>query len=107
MPFGAALGCSCPRAAAAPPAAQELETRRVQNEQLAARLFMLGVRRFLRTRWHLLQLLLLGFMFSDVLMAASPALWQRTHFTRPMRAVFIVCSHRKLRDTSAAVVLTI
>ena len=75
--------------------------------QLAARLFMLGVRRFLRTRWHLLQLLLLGFMFSDVLMAASPALWQRTHFTRPMRAVFIVCSHRKLRDTSAAVVLTI
>ena len=75
--------------------------------QLAARLFMLGVRRFLRTRWHLLQLLLLGFMFSDVLMAASPALWQRTHFTRPMRAVFVVSSHRKLRDTSAAVVLTI
>ena len=73
--------------------------------QLAARLFMLGVRRFLRTRWHLLQLLLLGFMFSDVLMAASPALWQRTHFTRPMRAVFVVCSHRKLRDTSAAVLL--
>jgi len=38
-------------------------------------------------------------------MAASPALWQRTHFTRPMRAVFVVCSHRKLRDTSAAVLL--
>ena len=72
---------------------------------LAARLFMLGVRRFLRSRWHLLQLVLLGFMFSDVAMAASPILWRRTHFTRPMRAVFIVCSHRKLRDTMGAVVL--
>ena len=77
----------------------------VFSAQLVARIFMLGVRRFLRSRWHLLQLLLLGFMFADVLMAASPALWQRTHFTRPMRAAFVVCSHRRLRDTSAAVVL--
>ena len=72
----------------------------VFSAQLVARIFMLGVRRFLRSRWHLLQLLLLGFMFADVLMAASPALWQRTHFTRPMRAAFVVCSHRRLRDTS-------
>ena len=77
----------------------------VFTAQLVARMFMLGVRRFLRSRWHLLQLLLLVFMFADVLMAASPALWKRTHFTRPMRAAFVVCSHRRLRDTSAAIVL--
>ena len=52
MPFGAALGCSCPRAAAAPPAAQELETMRVQNEQLAARLFTVEQRNSEMARAH-------------------------------------------------------
>lgn len=43
---------SCPRAAAAPPAAQELETMRVQNEQLAARLFTVEQRNSEMARDH-------------------------------------------------------
>ena len=72
---------------------------------LAARLFIMGVRRFFRSRWHVLQLVLLVFMIFDVGLAASPILWHRTHFTRPMRAIFIVSSHRRLRDTTTAMVL--
>ena len=73
--------------------------------QLAARLFIVGGRRFFRSRWHVLQLVLLCVMMSDVGLAASPVLWHRTHFTRPMRAVFVVSSHQRLRDTTAAIVL--
>ena len=73
--------------------------------QLAARLFIMGGRRFLRSRWHVLQLVLLCLMMSDVGLAASPVLWHRTHFTRPMRAIFVVSSHKRLRDTTAAIVL--
>ena len=73
--------------------------------QLAARLFIMGCRRFFRSRWHVLQLVLLCLMMSDVGLAASPVLWHRTHFTRPMRAIFVVSSHKRLRDTTAAIVL--
>ena len=64
-----------------------------------------GARRFARSAWPVLQGALLLFAGLDLACTASPLLWRRTPFTRPMRALFVVCSHRKLRDTSAAVVL--
>ena len=71
---------------------------------LAAKAYAMGGWRFLRGRGHVLQVSIIFVAFLDLAFAASPVLWQRTHITRPMRALFVLCSHRKLRDTSAAVI---
>ena len=62
---------------------------------LAARVFCVGRRPALRSPALIMQAALLGVAALDVACTASPMLWRRTHFTRPMRALFIVLAHRR------------
>eukprot|EP00967_Tisochrysis_lutea_P002198 scaffold2768_cov32-Tisochrysis_lutea.AAC.4 len=72
--------------------------------QLALKAFFIGPRRFLRSVPNVLQTTLL------LLTAIELVLWSsgvrhRTTISRPLRALFIVFAHRKLRDTGTAVVM--
>ena len=40
----------------------------------------------------------------DIGITAAPAAGKESHFTRPLRAIFVILAHRKLRDTASAVV---
>ena len=67
--------------------------------QLSTKLYYMGMGRFARARWPLVQSLLLLIAILDLIFTASPILWWRSPFSRPLRAVFVIFSHRKVRDT--------
>jgi hypothetical protein len=72
--------------------------------QLAFKAFFIGPRRFLRLVPNVLQTTLLGLTAMELVLWSS-GLRRRTTISRPLRALFIVFAHRKLRDTGAAVLL--
>jgi hypothetical protein len=72
--------------------------------QLALKAFFIGPRRFIRSAPNVLQTTLLGLTAIEVVLWSS-GLRRRTTISRPLRALFIVFAHRKLRDTGAAVVM--
>ena len=76
----------------------------VFTAQLAVLCFCLGVRPFLRSPALALQTALVVLAAFDIGITAAPAAGKESHFTRPLRAIFVILAHRKLRDTASAVV---